>query len=168
MQIRQLTSVDAEIYRELRLAALGEHPLAYVTDLREEAALPLEEIKQRLDGTTAATLGAFDGERLIGIATLLWTTRLRQRFRAMVVGMYVRPERRRQGLATDLLRACLERARTLPEVEEVCLCVTVGNDAARAAYIKFGFHADYVEPRYFRHAGRYYDIEWLRLPLPLG
>jgi RimJ/RimL family protein N-acetyltransferase len=164
MLIRPLTPDDAELYRELRLAALREHPLAYVTDYREESALPIEEMRKRLAGATSVTFGSFD-ERLIGIATLLWTTRLRQRFRATVVGMFVLPAFRRQGLATELLRACIERARAMPEVEEVCLCITVGNDAARAAYVKFGFQPDYVEPRYFKHAGAYYDIEWLRLPL---
>ena len=166
MLLRPLTSADAEIYRELRLSALREHPLAYVTDFREEAALPIEEMQKRLAGETSVTIGAFDEEQsLIGIGTLLWTTRLRQRFRATIVGMYVPPSCRRQGIATELLRACIERARTLPEVEEVCLSVTAGNDAARAAYIKFGFQPDYIEPRYFKHAGEYHDIEWLKLPL---
>jgi ribosomal protein S18 acetylase RimI-like enzyme len=114
---------------------------------------------------TEATRLLHADERLMGIATLLWTTRLRQRFRATVVGMYVLPEYRRQRIATELLRECVARARVLPEVEEVCLCITVGNDAARGAYIKYGFEPDYSEPRYFKHAGEYYDIEWLRLPL---
>ena len=165
MLVRPLTSADAETYRELRLAALREHALAFVTDLREEETVPIDAIRKRLEGETAVTWGAIDDERLIGIATLLWTTRLRQRFRATIVGMYVLPDRRRQGIASELLRACIERAHALPEVEEVCLCVTSGNDAARAAYIKFGFQPDYVEPRYFKHAGEYYDIEWLKLPL---
>jgi ribosomal protein S18 acetylase RimI-like enzyme len=165
VEIRPLNPADADKYRELRLAALREHPLAYVTDYSEEAALPMEEIRKRLAGETSVTLGAFAGERIIGIATLLWTTRLRQRFRATVVGMYVLLEHRRRGVATDMLRECARRSRTLPEVEEVCLCITVGNDEARAAYVKFGFQPDYVEPRYFKHAGEYYDIEWLRLPL---
>lgn len=166
MLLRPLTSADAEIYRELRLAALREHPLAYVTDYREESLLPIAEIRQRLEGSTAVTFGAFDDQHVLcGIGTLLWTSRLRQRFRATIVGMYVPQARRRQGIATELLRACIERARSLPEVEEVCLCITVGNDPARAAYVKFGFLPDYVEPRYFKHAGEYYDIEWLKLPL---
>jgi ribosomal protein S18 acetylase RimI-like enzyme len=166
MLLRPLNSADAECYRELRLAALREHPLAYVTDLREESVLPIEEIRQRLDGSTAVTFGAFDDQQVLsGIGTLLWTNRLRQRFRATIVGMYVPHAFRRQGIATALLRACVGRARSLAEVEEVCLCITVGNDDARAAYIKFGFQPDYVEPRYFKHAGEYYDIEWLKLPL---
>jgi ribosomal protein S18 acetylase RimI-like enzyme len=125
----------------------------------------MEEIRKRLAGETSVTLGAFADGRLVGIGTLLWTSRLRQRFRATVVGMYVLPQRRRQGIATELLRECVARARKLPEVEEVCLCITVGNDNARDAYIKFGFEPDYIEPRYFKHAGKYYDIEWLRFPL---
>ncbi|HEX5106014.1 MAG TPA: N-acetyltransferase [Pirellulaceae bacterium] len=165
MTIRTLTADDAEIYRHQRLAALAEHPLAYVTDYSEEAALPLEEFQKRLAAETSVTFGAFDAERLAGISTLLTTTRLRQRFRATIVGMHVLPEYRRRGIATQLLSACVARARELPEVEEVCLCITVGNDAARAAYVAFGFEPELIEPRYFKYEGRYYDLEWLRLTL---
>jgi hypothetical protein len=50
-------------------------------------------------------------------------------------------------------------------VEEVCLCVTVGNEAARNTYLASGFVPAFVEPRYFKLEGQYYDLEWLRLPL---
>jgi ribosomal protein S18 acetylase RimI-like enzyme len=79
--------------------------------------------------------------------------------------MYVAPQYRRRGLATKLLEACLAQARAFPEVEEVSLAVTVGNEAARQTYVKFGFQPEYVEPRYFKHGGRYYDMEWMHIPL---
>jgi GNAT superfamily N-acetyltransferase len=165
VEIRRLAASDAVVYRELRLAALREHPLAFVTDYREEAALEFEEFEKRLGSDISDTLGAFEAGRLIGIATLLRTARLRQRFRATIVGMFVPAEFRRRGIAAQLLAACVSRARALPEIEEVCLCITVGNDAAREAYVKFGFRPEFVAPREFKHEGRYYDIEWLRLPL---
>lgn len=166
MNTRVLTTCDVAAYRELRLAALREHPTAFATDLAEEQALPLEECQKRLEeGAPGMTFGAFDGERLVGIGTLLRNTRVRQRFRATIVGMYVTPAWRRRGVARELLNACVERARTLPEIEEVCLCITVGNDAARRVYVEFGFQPEFFEPRSFKHEGSYYDLEWMRLPL---
>src|SRR5262245_36295750 len=106
--IRALGVGDVEAYRTLRLAALHEHPEAFATDYQEEAALTVAEFQARLMAAdTSVTFGAFDGERLVGIGTLLRNTRLRQRFRATVVGMYVLPESRRRGLATALLAACV-------------------------------------------------------------
>lgn len=164
MQIRALTAEDASSYRELRLASLRDHPTAYCTDFSEEAALPLAEIDKRLASTdTATTYGAFDDDQLVGIATLLLAARLRQRFRATIVGMYVTPSHRRCGIARQLLSALVAQACMMPDIEEVCLCITVGNDSARRAYVSFGFRPEFIEPRDFKYQGQYYDLEWMRL-----
>jgi RimJ/RimL family protein N-acetyltransferase len=166
MQIRPLTTADVAAYRAVRLEALQQHPTAYVTAYEEDAALTTEQLQERLTPREAATtFGAFDGEQLVGIATLIRSDRVRLNFRATIVGMYVAPAHRRTGLASRLVAVCIGRARELAGVEEVCLCVTVGNDAARRCYLACGFVPDYIEPRYFKDDGRYYDIEWLRLPL---
>jgi RimJ/RimL family protein N-acetyltransferase len=166
LHVRPLTADDAPAYRTLRLEALAQHPTAYVTTYEEDAALTTEQLRERLTPSeTARTFGAFEGERLVGIGTLIRSNRVRLRFRATIVGMYVAPSHRRGGLASRLVAACVDRARELAGVEEVCLCVTEGNEAARRCYLACGFEPAYVEPRYFKHETRYYDIEWLRLPL---
>ena len=166
MLIRTLTPADAAAYRELRLAALRDHPEAFSTDYREDAALPLAEFEKRLTpGEPNFTFGAWDGDQLVGIATLVRSPRLRHQFRATIAAMYVVPSHRCQGVARKLLAECAQQARRLPEVEEVCLCITVGNESARRTYIAFGFQPEFVEPRYFKYEGRYYDLEWMRLPL---
>jgi GNAT superfamily N-acetyltransferase len=166
MSIRTLNPDDVAAYRQLRLEALRDCPEAFATDLSEEESLPIEEFAKRLQNNApGVTLGAFEGGQLVGIGTLLKGTRLRQRFRATIVGMYVAPAWRKCGLARKLLAACIQHARTLPAVEEVTLCITVGNEPARRVYLAFGFQPEYIEPRCFQYAGRYYDLEWFRLPL---
>ena len=166
VQLRPLTPADAAAYHMLRLEALREHPTAYVTTYNEDAALTTEHLHQRLTPSEATqTFGAFEGDELVGIATLIRPDRERLKFRAIIVGMYVAPSHRRAGLAGRLVAVCVERARELAGVEEVYLCVTVGNEAARRCYLACGFLPEYIEPRYFKYENRYYDIEWLRLPL---
>jgi len=166
MQIRPLTPADAAAYRALRLEALQESPTAYVTSYEEDAALTSEELNQRLTPSEqATTFGAFAGEELAGIGTLIRPTRARLNFRATIVGMYVAPAHRRTGMASRLVARCIGRAREMSGLDEVCLCVTVGNEAARRCYLAGGFVPDYVEPRYFKYEGQFYDIEWLKLPL---
>jgi RimJ/RimL family protein N-acetyltransferase len=166
MLIRPLNAADAATYRALRLESLERYPTAYVTAYEEDAALSDEQLRERLTPCELAqTFGAFTGETLVGIGTLVRYERIRLSFRAMIVGMYVAPEHRGTGIARKLVSACVERARTLPGVEEVCLSVTVGNEAARRCYVACGFVPDYIEPRYFKLEGQYYDIEWLRFPL---
>ena len=166
MEIRPLQPADAAAYRTIRLQGLAEHPSAYVTAYEEDAALTHEQLRERLTPSAAAqTFGAFAGHSLVGIGTLIRPERVKQRFRALIVGMYVVPEHRGTGLARRLVGACIERARTLAGVEEVCLSITVGNEAARRCYLACGFVPEYIEPRYFKQNGKYYDIEWLTLRL---
>jgi RimJ/RimL family protein N-acetyltransferase len=166
MDIRALTPDDAAAYQALRLESLLNHPTAYCTDYSEEAALGLDAFEARLaPSETSITFGAWDEDRLVGIASLNRSARLRQRFRATIAGMYVIPSHRQRGIARKLLTACVDRARLQEGLEEVCLCVTAGNEPARRVYEAFGFAADFVDPRYFKYEGRYYDLEWMRLPL---
>ncbi len=166
MHIRPLESDDAAAYQELRLVSLRDHPEAFTTDFIEEASLGLDAFAARLAASeTSISFGAWDENNLVGIASLNRPARLRLRFRATIAGMYVAPSHRRRGVARDLLAACIEHARRQRGLEEVCLCVTAGNEPARRAYEAFGFCTEFVEPRYFKYQGRYYDLEWMRFAL---
>jgi RimJ/RimL family protein N-acetyltransferase len=164
--LRVLTPDDAPAYREVRLTALRDHPEAYCTDEAEDAALSWDALRERLTpGATGMTFGALADHKLVGIASLVFFTRARLKFRALVAGMYVAPAHRRQGVATSLLAAAVDEARRHTEIEEVCLCVTRGNDTAREVYLAAGFTTTSIDPRYFKYNGRYYDLEWFTLNL---
>jgi GNAT superfamily N-acetyltransferase len=164
--IRQLSGDDAQSLRDLRQRALAEHPEAFGSAPDEEAALTLEQfIGNYLSPPLRITLGAFGGDRLVGIASLLrWSPR-KTRHKAMVTGMYVAPEARGAGLGRALLDALIEHARGLEGLRDLSLAVTVTNAAARTLYQRLGFVPFGIERDYICADGIYHSIEWMLLRL---
>jgi ribosomal protein S18 acetylase RimI-like enzyme len=149
MEVARLAPKHAVEYRALMLEAYDQHPSAFTSSSAERATLPLSWWQRRLSGEPAAPEVVFGARRngtLAGAAGLVFEQRSKGRHKATLLGMYVRPQFRRRGLARALVAAALDHARGVPHVLLVQLTVTQGNDAARALYESFGFVAFGVEP----------------------
>jgi ribosomal protein S18 acetylase RimI-like enzyme len=167
MVLRPLTATDAEAYQRLRLRSLREHPEAFARAFEEEQQTSLDAVAERLAHSSVERyiLGAFEGDTLLGILSFRRWEGLKIQHRASIGGMYVPPESRRRGVGKVLLETAIERARTLTGVEDLILAVTVGNEQARALYLKMGFTPVALEPRYLKLGTRYFDVEWMQLHL---
>lgn len=164
-RICALSSKDAPAYRELRLRALREHPEAFATSYTEELQRSLADTVLRLtSGSEQVTLGAFDQEQLVGIASLIRSSKAKQRHRATLAAMYVTPEARERKLGRALLERVIEVAKEWG-VSDLALAVTVGNHTARQLYASVGFISYGVEPRSLYVEGQFYDVEWMSLQL---
>lgn len=167
--IRRLSGEDAAVYQALRLRGLRESPEAFGSSYEEEVDRPLERVAERLAGGAAnesAVFGAFDaGGALVGVGGLYRETHLKARHRATVVGMYVAPEVRGQGIGRALLAAVVAHARSMDGVRRLELGVTTTNASARALYRAFGFTAWGVQPDAYRAGGQSYDSEMMTLAL---
>jgi ribosomal protein S18 acetylase RimI-like enzyme len=147
-----LGPAHASGYRALRLRALQENPQAFTSDAQEEAVQPLAWSTQRLTPDAAKPhdffLGAFLQDELIGMVGLAGRYRLKERHNATVLGMYVAPEHSHQGLGARLLAVLLDKARQLPELEQLDLTVTQGNTAQalyeRQGFSVYGVHVDAI------------------------
>ena len=155
LSVRRLQPSDAPAYRELRLRALTQDPQAYMTSAEEYLTRPLPEIAADLSAQDDRfTLGAHLGARLVGIATLVRSTRQKQRHRADVMGVYVAPDVRGQGAGSALLTDLIRRARAMPGLAALGISVTETQTAARRLYERFGFEVWGTEPDALRLDGR--------------
>lgn len=162
--IRPLTHTDLAAYRAIRLESLRLHAHAYGSSYEEESAYTGEDFAARWPTSPGTMLGGFSGERLVGIAGLVVSTRIKQRHKGTIHGLYVAPEERGQGLARALIEATILAARAA-RLAYVSLHVTIGNDSARRLYERLGFRTVGIEPRGLLVDGEYVDEALMVLDL---
>jgi len=156
--IRLLRDEDAEAYCELRHEALLDAPLAFAAspdgDFAGNAKAVREQLRRAPDW---AILGAFReraGERLIGSAGIYRDQHLKAAHKAHLWGFYVTPPERRTGVASELLRAAIRHAESLPGITWLHLSVSSAASVAQRLYESVGFRTWGTEPDALRHEGR--------------
>ena len=158
--IRLLSPDDAPAYRTLRLRALADHPDAFTSGVEQEAARPLAWSQQRLTPDDKRPhdffLGAFRGSDLRGMVGVEGRYRPKERHNARVVGMYVAPALAGQGVGMVLMEELLRRARSFPELLQLDLTVTAGNERAQGIYTRCGFTVCGILPDAIRVDGRFH------------
>ena len=169
MTLRFLDSSDLTAYRDLRLAALQESPTAFGSSYAEEAKLPLTELADRLNPPNKpdnGVLGAFvDDGQLVGTLGFAREYRVKRAHNALIWGMYVSPEFRRQGFGAALVDEAIAHARRLGSLRQIILSVTANNMAAGALYRSRGFERIGLERDALCIDGQYFDEEQLTLSL---
>lgn len=161
MHIRELAPSDVDQYTALRLRMLREFSEAFTSSFEEEAVKPLTWAQQRISpGDNAPedfVLGAFaeDGT-LVGSIGLTVERRSKQRHKGLLFGMFVAPEQMSAGVGRGLLDACLDRARCIPDLEQINLTVTATNLRAMRLYEAAGFRTFGMEERALKIDGAYH------------
>ena len=153
LPVRQLQDADAETFRRVRLEALEREPLAFRATYRDEAGLPLASFRDRL--VSGLVFGAFAGDALVataGIDALKDDPAI-----GVLWGVYVRHDRRGQGLAQSVIKKAMAAAET--RYGEIRLRVKATNAAARAAYARLGFRVMSRETAVAAD-GRPHEYEW--------
>lgn len=166
MTIREVTPDEAEAYRALRLRALADHPTSFVTTPDE--CPPLDEWVKRLtptDPQTGWNFGSFMGDKLVGMMYFGRETRTKIRHRGFIGAMYVAPEGRGQGFGAGMIRAAIEVAEGLGDLDYIRLAVETKNSVARKLYANMGFQHAFYEENYLKIGNQYYDLEWMIYPL---
>jgi RimJ/RimL family protein N-acetyltransferase len=142
-RVARLHPVHAEAYQALRLRGLRDHPEAFTSSFEEDQGRPLSVSRSRLTASADlphdAFFGAWQAQQLLGVVGLQGRYRMKERHTATVVGTFVPSEWRGLGVGHALMQALLEHARACPDLRQLDLTVTEGNDPARCLYERLGF-----------------------------
>jgi len=139
--IRRLTPPDAVPYRNLMLTAYDARPDAFTSTEAERRALPMSWWEGRVQpgcDAPAVVLGAFVNDILTGTAGVSFSAREKARHKAVLFGMYVRPESRCRSVGFLLVDAVIQQAAVRAALV-VQLTVSESNRAARRLYERAGF-----------------------------
>ena len=145
---------DAAALFALRREALSDSPLSFSASPEDDVWSSIDAVLQTMARPPGGVVfGAVDSE-LVGMLGIHRSTRLKERHRAHVWGVYVTPNSRGQGIAACLLDAAIAHARTLDGVASVHLSVSEATPGAQHVYEKCGFKVWGREPDATRYQGR--------------
>ncbi|MFX3675010.1 MAG: N-acetyltransferase family protein [Paenisporosarcina sp.] len=167
MEIRVLTSDDAENYWKLRLEALQQNPEAFATTYEDAITRkdPVTRVANNLESPSSTTIGAYVEEDLVGVMTLSNEDIKKLQHRVNLFAVYVTPRMRGKNIGAALLKEVIQTAKQLPGVEKMNLSVVTSNTAAIYLYEKFGFTTFGVEKKAMKVGEEYFDelhmsMEW--------
>jgi len=164
-QCRPLCPDDWQAFQALRLKSIEDAPLALYPTYEEEASQVPEAIPGRIAETPSQVVfGVFDGGVLAGIAGLRRNPLVQVAHKGVLWGVFVHPDRRRDGLARQLLCELFTYAHARG-VTQVHLSVNVENARAGNLYRSMGFEVYGREPGAMRVGGTFYDEELMVLRL---
>jgi ribosomal protein S18 acetylase RimI-like enzyme len=135
IELRELTSDDWRVWRELRLAALEEAPYAFGSQLADWVDAEEERWRARLEIQASRNVVAVLDGTPVGMASGL---RADEDGVVGLVSMWIAPAGRGLGIG-DRLMAQIEQWARDDAAHTLKLSVVEGNDKAHALYLRNGF-----------------------------
>ncbi|MEP1032795.1 GNAT family N-acetyltransferase [Ekhidna sp.] len=113
------------------------------------------------------TLGAFEEDELIGVATFKreGSNREKLRHKGLLSRMIVSTNHRGKGIGKQLISEIIRRAREIEDIEQINLTVIPTNEKAKSLYEQFGFKTFASEPNAIKWKGRYFTEDQMVLLL---
>ena len=168
VEITTPTEASWAEFRALRLRALAEEPQAFGQTHDVASTFPETFWRGRLRDAAEGVswlIFARMGGRLVGMVGAFQTDEDLRHGRATVVGTYVEPEVRRQGIAQRLLADLLNRLAAAEGVAVARLAVNPKQEAAVQVYLGAGFRIIEMGTEVLGD-GRSHPVLLMEKPLP--
>lgn len=160
-KIRLLKEQDWQLWKDIRLEALKNHPESFSGSYEEESQWSQQKFEQALKQSDI--FGAFADQKLVGIACFFIHPREKMKHRGVLHGMYIKPAFRGTGIAEKLVKKIINHASEY--VLQLHCTVVTENDNATHFYKNRGFQIYGTEPRSTRVGDRFYDEHLMVLKL---
>ncbi len=154
IDIQKLPSNRWKDYRKLRLEALKNDPIAWVTSYEEEVSLSKEEWQKRIGRALFALLN----DEPIGMVSYYFEDRIKIRHIANIVGMYVTEEYRNREIGSKLITEAISLVKANASILKVKLSVNSEQEHALRLYKKHGFDIVGTLKNETIIDGKYYDF----------
>jgi RimJ/RimL family protein N-acetyltransferase len=164
--LREANLADALPFRELRLEALQNSPIAFSADYQKNSNHPAkywEELLAPHPDESTMFIGEFDA-RLIAMTGVMRGGSPKTRHSAWIWGVYVTPQWRGLHIAEGIIHCCIDWAKS-KNVVIAKLGVAAVNQPAIRCYERCGFKIYGTEPRAVQVDGKYYDEYMMFKPL---
>ncbi|MDU0314247.1 GNAT family N-acetyltransferase [Phycicoccus sp. M110.8] len=161
--VRGLTEDEWETYRSVRLAALEESPEAFAATLAEEQGYDEDLWRLRMRRSQRLLAEDADGNA-VGVASVGHAEDAPERV-AELFGLWVRPQARGTGVATQLVQAGADTARAQGRSH---LAYWVGTDNGAAVAFASGFGFRPTDSRRPMRVSNGADEDEIAMVLPLG
>jgi len=167
--IRKADPKNAAQFRELRLGALLNSPIAFSMDYQRASIQPIKywEDMLTMDDAESAIFLAEHDQSLIGMTGVTRGRSPKVRHAVDIWGVYVVPEWRGNRIAEELIKSCIEWA-TARGVIVAKLGVAAVNASAIRCYERCGFKKYATEARALYHDGTYYDFHLMSMDLDVA
>ena len=156
--IREANTADAPSFRELRLEALQNSPIAFSADYQKNFSHPAkywEELLSPHPDESTIFLGEYESN-LIAMTGVMRGNSPKTRHSAWIWGVYVTPKWRGLHIAEEIIHTCMDWAIS-KGVVIAKLGVAAVNQPAIRCYERCGFKVYGTEPRAVYVDGKYYD-----------
>jgi RimJ/RimL family protein N-acetyltransferase len=156
--LREANLADATSFRELRLEALENSPIAFSADYQRNLTHPIkywEDLLSPHPEESTMFIGEHEG-RLIAMTGIMRGSSPKTRHSAWIWGVYVAPTWRGFHIAEEIIHICIDWAKS-KNVVMAKLGVAAVNQPAIRCYERCGFKVYGTEPRAICVDGRYYD-----------